>query len=511
MSGRNIYVPFSLLTNQNGDLVQGVLYVWNFFNEFKEDIGIENTSFKTIVTTLFHEHFEKEDWETIQLFKFLIPPLLHHYHLLPLVKINMPIDSTTITMLVAIIMEKDGSEFCMNVMRYIRSGRFITMIEPRTKVSILVKLIQMFFQTKEGQAKTITKKKTKIIGVDSMYRYFIQMNDFLIIETYELMWMLVDNKLKMDNLICFYAKSGYQREQELSEHLRKIQGEIKYEDDVYQEFGITNEMINANCCRSDDYRRFAPPLSSPMAEENKVREITIELIKDVMTFLTTLHADMEKRKKHKMKGLSFCVNVITALKNIYNENLTNFHPIINNMYHTLMKTITRLPVPYQDEVYYKKLIKIVNMECMGNCNISTIKILFYFVQKMVDLKHVKLRLDQSSYDEISFSDEGEMEEDQSNDEDENESSENMDNVVSEDEKQDEMSEDEDESEEEVKIVKPVVKRRRIQQEEEEEENENEMSESESESEENDNEEEEEEEEENGEMEIIDEESDDDDD
>ena len=74
---------------------------------------------------------------------------------------DFPIDVTTITTIVGIIMEKEGSDFCMNVMRHIRNGKFITMVESRTKVSILVKMIQMFYSTKEGMSKGISKKKRR--------------------------------------------------------------------------------------------------------------------------------------------------------------------------------------------------------------------------------------------------------------------------------------------------------------------------------------------------------------
>ena len=38
------------------------------------------------------------------------------------------------------------------------------------------------------------------------------MNDYLIIETSELYWMIIDTKTKMENLISFYEKSEYERE-----------------------------------------------------------------------------------------------------------------------------------------------------------------------------------------------------------------------------------------------------------------------------------------------------------
>ena len=497
MTGINIYTPFSLLPNQSGDLVQGILYIWNFANEFKKEINVTDTSFKTILTTLFYEHLQRDDWITIKIFQYLIPPLLRHLELIAIAKMQTPIDITTISMLVAIIMEKDGSEFCMNVMRYIRNGRFITNVEPRTKVSILVKMIQMYFQTNEGKTKSLSKRQTKVIGVDSMYRYFIVMNDFLIVETYELNWMIVDNKVKMMNLINYYAKSKYEREIELSKHLKIIQPELKYETELYQEFGISTENIHYNFSRIEDYYRFSIPMENDMSENNKIKEITNNVIDDGTTFCFSILKNMEKRNKSRIKGLQQTINLLTNLKNSFTENGI-ISTTTSTLFSTMMKTIQKLPVPYQDQKYYKKLIKIVTMECMSSFNLSTLKMLILLSHQMVDLKNVRIHLDVSSYDDISFSSE---ENDGQMNEEYDSSNESMDNIVSSEDKMDEDNESSDsdsksdsnsseesddeedddddkmkeEEEEEIKIVKPTIKRGRKETSSEEDESSNESS------------------------------------
>ncbi|EDR26969.1 hypothetical protein EDI_194980 [Entamoeba dispar SAW760] len=403
MSHKQIYTPLTLLSDESGDLVQGVIYIWNFINEFKKEIEIEDSSFKSLVTALYYEDVLKEDWTTIKLYKFLIPLIFHYQELYWFERMGMPINKVTIPGLLCIILEKEGTTFSLNAMQYVKHSYLSYMIQPRVKVSVIVKLIQLFLNTKIGKKIVQNKHQTKIIGIDKMCRYFMYINNYLIIETSELNWMLVDTEFKMNNLIQFYGQSKSLREIELSKHLITIKDTIHLEQSLYQEFGIRTSMIEENQCKSIDYKNYSNPTNLLTSESITVKEITIQLIQEINEFLETLKNSIEKRQK-RIKGSSNIINIISGLKFIPSKDINNLVPFINTAHSILLKVIQKLPICYQDELYYKKIIQFVNKESLTSATVSTTQVLFYLTQRVVDFKHVTTRLDQSSYEDISFSD-----------------------------------------------------------------------------------------------------------
>ncbi|BFU25192.1 hypothetical protein EHI8A_076420 [Entamoeba histolytica HM-1:IMSS-B] len=403
MSQNQIYTPLTLLSDESGDLVQGVIYIWNFINEFKKEIEIEDSSFKSLVTALYYEDILKEDWTTIKLYQFLIPIIFHYQEMYWFERMDMPINKVTIPGLLCIILEKEGSTFSLNAMEYIKYSYLSYMIQPRVKVSVIVKLIQIFLNTNIGKEIVKHKCQTKIIGIDRMCRYFMCINNCLIIETSELNWMLVDTEFKMNNLIQFYGQSKNLREIELSKHLIKIKDSLHLEQSLYQEFGIRTSMIEENQCKSIDYKSYSNPTNLLTSESITVKEITIQLIQEVRGFLETLKNSLEKRQK-RIKGSLNIINIISGLKFIPSKNINSLLPFLNTTHSMLLKIIQKLPICYQDELYYKKIIQCVNKKSLTYATVSTTQVLFYMIQRVVDFKHVTTRLDQSSYEDISFSD-----------------------------------------------------------------------------------------------------------
>ncbi|ELP88819.1 hypothetical protein EIN_368170 [Entamoeba invadens IP1] len=398
MAINNQYVPMTLMGDEAGDITRGVIFIWNFLKQFQTEIGTDDASFKAVVVSIYLENDTRDDWACLKIYKFILPFLFKHNNLEYLVRMRIEITPYTIPMLITLVMSRFSDQISHEVINYMKRFGSIYRVPTRAKVSVLGKMIQLFFKTKEGAAGSADKVGNLTLGTDGQ-RTFYLLNGYLIVETTSLSWMLVNTTLKLHNLINYYKSMNSYREKELGGVLDSVLSQIKVDQLVTQEFGLTTVMLDKNSCLTSDYRVFS--LIPGTEEVEKQRNFLEDTIKRIQDLLVMWEKDMEKKVKRVkcsdvLKNVKMCVEEVKSV----DFKTANF---INKLHSYLLKIGTRVPICYQDQMYYKKMYG--DLKVFSVSNEGSVRILFLFLKRMIDLSHAKYRLDISSYDDISFSNE----------------------------------------------------------------------------------------------------------